>query len=139
MTGFGQQHDIGAFIKPEIGTKPEASTGGAVNGASIDRQGFESCVLAAHSGAVTGGPSAQTVDSKLQDSPDGSTGWVDITGAAITQITAVDTIERKNVDLAAVKRFIRVVTTVGFTGGTSPDLGVAAVVLLGGATELPTA
>lgn len=129
--------DIGSLVKAVLGNVPVAAAAGTRNGAAIDRQGFYSCVLTAISGAVTGAPTAQTLDAKLQDSADGSTGWADITGAAIAQITAVNTLAQKDVNLSAAKRWIRVVETVGFTGGTSPTLGAAEAVVLGGADTLP--
>ncbi len=129
--------DIGSYIKLVAGVSPRAAVAGAVNGDTIDRQGFDSCVIHARSGAVTGAPTAQTYDLKLQESSDGSTGWTDVVGAAITQITAVDASQEKGVNLLGCKRYIRVVATVGFTGGTSPTLQIASAVALGGATELP--
>ena len=131
--------DIGAGLKLLKGTPPAASAAGAVNGAAINRQGFESCVLHAGSGAATGSPTTQALDAKLQDSADGSTGWADLSGAAITQITAVNSEAHVNVNLRAAKQFIRVVTTVAFTGGTAPTLGNEAAVVLGGIDTKPPA
>jgi len=129
--------DIGAYIKVLAGFSPQAAAGGAINGAAIDRMGFQSAVLHGRTGAATGTPTAQTYDLKLQDSADGSTGWTDIAGAAITQITAVDSEAEVNVNLAGAKKYIRAVGTVTLTGGTTPTLQVASAVVLGGASELP--
>lgn len=134
--------NVGSELKVATGNVPVAASAGTRNGAAIDRQGFLSCVLVAVSGAVSGSPSAQTLDAKLQDSADGSTGWADYVPAgagsgAITQITAANTLARKNIDLSKAKRHIRVVEVVGFTGGTSPTLGAQEVVVLGGADVLP--
>lgn len=130
-------NDVGAYVKPVIGNVPVASAAATLNGSSIDRSGYHSCVLFAQSGAATGSPTAQTLDAKIQDSDDGSTGWADVTGAAITQNTAVNSSAKKSVNLQAVKRYTRVVATVAFTAGTSPTLGVSTAVVLGGARELP--
>lgn len=129
--------DIGAYVKAQAGINPQDSAAATINGAAIDRQDFDSCVLHAAAGAATGTPTAQTVDAKLQDSADGSTGWADIAGAAITQITADNGEAEKDVVLSGAKRYIRAVITVGFTGGTSPKIPVAASVVLGGGRELP--
>lgn len=129
--------NIGASVKVVAGFSPQAAVAGAINGAAIDRLGFRSAVLHARSGAVTGAPTAQTYDVKLQDSADGSTGWADIPGAAITQITAANAEAEKDINLAGAKRYIRVVGTVGFTGGTSPTLQVASALVLGGPAAEP--
>jgi hypothetical protein len=147
------ERNIGAYIKASKGINPANTSAGTVNGAAIDRAGigggtlFHSCVLHGACGAATGSPSAQTVDNKLQDSADGSTGWADITGAstgwaditgaALTQLTADNGEAEKDVDLSSAKRYIRVVNTVDFTGGTSPAIPVAAEVVLGGSEQLP--
>jgi len=144
--------DGAAWLSPQIGTAPAASAAGSVNGAAVDRvlpgvaPGLAlSCDLVAQTGAATGGPTTQTLDAKIQDSPDGSTGWADYippgaaSVAAIPQITAINTLARKRVDLSGARRYIRVVTTVGFTGGSSPTLGNAVVVELCGLENPPTA
>jgi len=129
--------DIGSYIKALAGFSPQAAAAGTINGAAIDRAGFQSAVLHGRTGAVTGTPTAQTYDLKLQESADGSTGWTDIAGAAIAQIAAANTEAEVNVNLAGAKRYIRVVGTVTFTGGTTPTLQVASTLVLGGASKLP--
>lgn len=122
----------------EAGIDPEDASAGAINGGAVDRfaasppRGGMSAVLHVSCGAATGGPSAQTVDGKLQDSGDGSTDWQDI-ATAITQLTADDTdANSPNVNLANKRRHIRAVVTVGFTGGSAPTIPVAAVIAFGG-------
>lgn len=128
--------DIGAHVAAKLGTAPAAASAGTRTSAAIDRQGFNSCVLVAVSGAVSGSPTAQTLDAKLQESDDQST-WSDVPGGAIAQITAANSIAEKDVNLRGRKRYIRVSETVGFTGGTSPTLGAASFVILGGADKEP--
>lgn len=135
---------IGSELDVKVGTVPAAVAAGTRNGAAINRftaaGRANSCVLFANSGAETGSPSARTLDAKLQDSADGSTGWADIAGASITQITAASSSTRKNVSLASAKQYIRAVETVAFTGGTAPTLGASSAVVLGGFDGLlPTA
>ncbi len=138
MGGLALLRDIGAYVKSINGVFPFARTAGAVNGAAINRLGFDSCVLHTVSGAATGSPTGQTLDAKLQDSADGSTGWADLVPAiAITQIVADDTEEQVDADLSGHKKFIRVVQTVTLTAGTSPTLPCASSVVLGGAVEVP--
>lgn len=136
------QTDSGAFVKTVKGIPVTNASAGAINGAAIDRQGFLSCELWHAAGAATGTPTSRTVDAKLQDSADGSTGWADYNpdgagSGAAAQLTANDTEARKAVNLASAKRWIRVVETVAFVGGTSPAIPVAAAVVLGGADALP--
>ncbi|NIU01091.1 MAG: hypothetical protein GWN01_09250 [Nitrosopumilaceae archaeon] len=137
--GLGRMRDIGAALKTVLGVSPQNNAGSAINGPAIDRTGFESCVLSAMAGSTTGSPTSFTVDAKLQESADGSTGWADISGAAISALTAVDTEGDVDIDLSGVKKFVRAVVTPAFVGGTSPTVDVAATVVLGGAQEVPAA
>lgn len=130
---------VGSYIKTVVGVAAAASAAGARNGAAIDRDGYDSCVLFAQAGAATGAPTTRTLDAKIQESEDGTTGWTDVEGAAIAQIAADNGSAKVNVDLSGVQRYIRVVQTVGFTGGTSPALPNSAAVVLGGPDELPAA
>lgn len=136
--------DIGGQLTAKVGNVPALASAGTRNGAAIDRQSFHSGLLVAKSGAIAGAPTAQTLDAKIQDSDDGSTNWNDYKPdgtnvAAITQITAANTIARKAFNLMRAKRFIRVVEIVAFTGGTTPTIGAEETVVLGGAHEQPPA
>lgn len=133
-------HGIGSHIKLAVGTPP-ASAAGTVNGAYIDRLGFDSCVLEAVAGAATGGPSGQTLDARLQHSDATGSGFVDfVPGAAgsgaVAQIAADSTRKRKSIDLRGAKRYIRVVNVVALTGGTTPTWPNYVGVILGGADSL---
>lgn len=131
------QRDFGQYGAAKKTINPANAPAGTITGSAIDRQGFLSAIFHVACGAASGSPTARTVDAKLQDSADGSTGWADISGAAIAQITADNSEQEINVDLSGVKRYIRAVVTVGFTGGTSPAIPVAATVVPGGADALP--
>ena len=136
---LSQARNVGDYVKLVTGVAPANSAAGAVNGAAIDRLGYESCVLRANTGAASGSPTVQTIDAKLQESDDGSTGWADITGAAVTQIAADATAAEVDVDLSGVKRYIRAVRTTAFTGGISPAWPNSVEVVLGGPVEVPAA
>jgi hypothetical protein len=75
-------------------------------------------------GAVTG--TTPTLDGKIQDSTDGSTGWADVSGYTFTQVTASDSQQSLNVDTRGVKQYIRYVGTIG---GTTPSftMGITAI------------
>lgn len=137
MSGFDMQRNIGAYAKVVRGVSPANATASTITGPAIDRQGFESCILAHSCGAATGSPTARTVDCKLTHSDTSGGTYTDVAGAAATQLTADDTDAEKNVSLIGVKRFLKVVQTVAFTGGTAPAIPVEATVVLGGAVELP--
>lgn len=141
--GFSTLHNIGSYVVPVTSVFPESAPAGTINGASIDRQLHNlpnSCVLHQIVGAETGAPTATSVQTKLQDSPDNST-WNDYkAGTQTVQETAVLTATNGEntaaIDLGGANRFIRAVTIVSFTGGASPAIMVAADIILGGEREL---
>ena len=134
--------DIGGYVKVVQGLPPLANVAATRNGASIDRRGYNSCVLVSHAGAVTGSPSAQALDVKLQDSADGTT-FADISTSIVTaafsqKTTGTAELRELNIPLEGVRRYVRVVEVVGsFTGGTSPTFPHSACVVLGGKDTLP--
>jgi hypothetical protein len=139
-------HNIGALISARVGTGLGAArAAGTVNGAAIDRKpiggtGFDSAKLVVITGAESGSPTARSSACTIQDSDDGTGGWVNYTpphGVATLTVAAASSIGEVSVDLSSAKRFIRVVDVVAFTGGTSPTLFASSVVVLGGADELP--
>ncbi len=131
---------IGEHVAAKVAIRPVAQAAATVNGLAIARGDAPSCVLLHATGSETGAPSARTVASKLQDSSDGSTGWVDIPGAAVGDLTAINTEARAAISLlGSTKDFIRVVTTVSFTGGTAPTIVIAATLVLGGQRTRPAA
>jgi hypothetical protein len=143
MSDMVQQRNIGALIQAVTSVEPQSSAAATINGAAIDRQAHsmaESCVLHTAVGAVGGAPSAVSVQSTLQHSPDNST-WANFlydgtNTAQDTAIAAANTEHNYAVDLTLANRYIRVVTVVGFTGGTSPTVLVNADVILGGENTL---
>lgn len=140
---FATQHNIGSYVVPVTGVFPQNAAAGTINGASIDRQAHNlpnSCVLHQVVGAETGAPTTASVQTTLQHSPDNST-WSNFEiGTTVQQTAALAAANSENtaaIDLGGAYRFIRPVTVVAFTGGTSPEIQVAAGVVLGGERELP--
>jgi hypothetical protein len=115
-------------LRFQIGTPIAASAAGAVLGTGVDHLGANFVVLEAETGAVTGAPTTQTLDAKVQHSDTQGGTYTDFqpgggaAAGAISQITTVSTRKRKTIDLRGAKRWVRVSTTTGFTGGTSPTL-----------------
>lgn len=144
MPDIVTQRNIGALIALATSVRPQAASAGTINGASIDRVAHNmagSCVLHQATGASTGTPTTISVQSTLQHSPDNST-WSNYEpdGATVQQTAALTAVNSDNavaVDLTNANRYIRSVTVVAFTGGTSPTVLVAADVALGGAPVLP--
>jgi len=130
------KRDIWRMIKCEIGIDPDDSIAATIEGAAINLNysagGGESVVLHVACGAATGGPSAQTVDGKIEQSADGSTSWTDV-GDAITQLTGDDEDgESPGINLSTLQKYIRANIVVGFTGGSTPTIPVAATLVIGG-------
>jgi len=92
------------------------------NGSAVDILNYEGQAAAILQSAAGTGTSP-TLDVKLQDSADGSTGWADITGATFTQVTnAAPSAQAVKFNASAARRYIRAVATVG---GTTPSFACA--------------
>ncbi|MBN1253986.1 MAG: hypothetical protein JXA50_01765 [Deltaproteobacteria bacterium] len=129
--------DLGNEVKTLMAVKPQNQSGdGAVTGEEVDRLGFENCVIGFNAGAATGTPSAVAIACKLQECATSGGSFTDISGATVT-IDAESQHKQLNVKLAGVKRYIKAVMTVAFTGGSSPTIDVGASIVLGNAKEVP--
>ena len=126
-------------VKSLVTVRPTNAAAGAQTAEAVDTMGYNTAMVVIEVGAASGSPTAQTVDAKVQESDDGSTGWTDVDGAAITQITADDQSALIRVEGLGTgrKRYLRVLATVGFTGGTSPAIPVTASIALGRAFNEP--
>lgn len=136
----------GAEIKIVQGVLPSAAAAGTVTGANnttgVDRKGFNFAVIDVEAGAVTGAPTSQTLDVKIQHSSAVGGTYTDfVPGAsgsgAVAQLTAANTRKRKTIDLRGALPFVRLSATTAFVGGTSPTWFQAATLILGGADSLP--
>lgn len=123
-------HNLGENIKTGLALEPIADDG-AQTGVVIDRKGFYGAVFTTVVGLATGSPSAQTVDTKIQECDTSGGSYTDISGATMTQITADSLGGEINLDLNSIKRYIKVVTTVALTGGSTPKLPVGVTYVLG--------
>jgi hypothetical protein len=142
MSSPNQLHSIGDYVIALQAIPPQSSVAATINGNTIDRLPRNyplSCVIHEAIGAISGAPSATGVSTKIQQSPDGST-WSDYasTGSG-PALTAANTDTGVPVDLSSAMRFVRVVMTVAFTGGTTPAALVAADLIIGGETRLAAA
>lgn len=129
-------------IKPLAGTAPTAHSGTtAVNSAIIDRQGFDSAVILVSAAQTTSNPTVATITPKIVHGNASNLSDVgDVTlNTAITAIEcdAAAAFVAYQVDLRGMKRYIRVVTTPAFTGGTSPEIAASVGFVLSDANIEP--
>jgi hypothetical protein len=122
----------GEWFAPAIGILPSPQVASTVNGPAVARTG--SMTVVAMTGVTTGTPSSFTVTIKLQDSPDGTTDWVDVSAAALPVITTINTLAELNWPMS-VRAFVRAVSIVTFVAGTAPTVQVAAIILMGDRTR----
>jgi len=93
-----------------------ASRNADANSSGIDVSAYDGVGIVVFEAANSSGTSP-TCDFKLQESDTSGGTYTDISGAAITQITTVASVQKIAFEVAAAKKFIRGVLDVG---GTSP-------------------
>lgn len=131
--------DTGGDILSKGSLRPQVVSGSsAVNGVTIDRKGFQSGVFTILAGAVAGVPTSFSMAIKVQHSDAANfAGPADVTTAenndtAVTAtLTAINTDAEINVDFRILKRYVRIVLTPTFVGGSSPELLVGGSITLG--------
>ena len=92
---------------------PVSQGAGTVTSGAVDMSKFHRTIFALMVGNIGG---AGTVDAKLQQSANGSSGWTDVTGSNITTVTAsnkIVTLEIRYDQLTAGQRYVRLSVTVG--------------------------
>ncbi|MGO9038547.1 MAG: hypothetical protein ACLPV2_09865 [Steroidobacteraceae bacterium] len=141
---FSTLKNLGDLAIALQSVSPQSAVAGTLNGASIDRFSHNlplTCLLHHAVGAISGAPSAMTVSTTIQNAPDNST-WTnylyDGTHQAVVQaLTAANTDAQASFDLTMAQRYVRAVTTISFTGGSTPSVIVAADIVLGGENMPP--
>ncbi len=97
---------------------PTAARTATVNGAALNVRDFLGRTKVILDSSIGSG-TAPTLDVKLQDSPDGTTGWADI-GAAFAQVTdAAASLQSIGVPIDRQDVFIRAVATITGSAGQS--------------------
>lgn len=126
-------------IRSIVSVRPVASTGATHNGVAVDTLGYNSGMAVIEIGAATGAPTSLTVDAKVQESDTSGGTYTDVSGAAITQQTAGSKSAQIRVEGLGTsrKRFLRLVVTTAFVGGTSPTIPVVGTIQLGRAYKQP--
>lgn len=94
-----------------------------VTGSAVDVRSYKGGLLIEQLVGVVSG-TTPTLNGKIQTSADGSTGWVDITGATFAQVTATDSFLDIGINVRETLGYIRYVGTIA---GTTPSftMGVA--------------
>lgn len=133
--------DMFHSAKAVQGNVPILSGAATLTGDAIDRQGYMSAMLVVSVGAATGTPSSFTVDVHLHESTASGSGFdnceTDVGTTSITQITTENQIVMLRVNLQNAERYLKVITDVTVSGGSSPKVPVSTVLLLGDADTNP--
>lgn len=131
--------DTGSEVKTVRALSPQSDSGGsAVNGAAIDRMGYDSLVATVITGAISGSPTTTSMAVKVQHCDTSGGTYADVTDATAT-ITAADSVAEINVDCRALKRYVRVTETTTFSGGSTPAVLVGGTIALGQPSVGPAA
>jgi hypothetical protein len=114
-------HDVANQAILGVGAAPQTATATVTGSAGDMVNGDGPCVAIQQVGAVSG--TSPTLAGKIQESPDGSTGWADIANAAFAAVTATGNYQA--VTFERTQRYLRYVGTIG---GTSPSFALAVVI-----------
>ncbi len=128
-------------VAPRVSVVPGSFSGTtARNGSGVDTMGFADARAVCHVGAATGTPDSYTVTWKIQESSDNgsSDAFADVSG--LTAVCDADnelvTIDIPNVGTVR-ERYLRVVGTPAFTGGSTPTVPGVGIIELGKAVDEP--
>jgi hypothetical protein len=104
----------------------------------IDRFNYRDAIIHGLVANVTGTPTAQEVEFKLQHSETDVAGdFVDVNIQGIQSAFTVTADGELHVNLDGFKQYIRVVATANFTGGTTPKADLVGTVVLGNIVSNP--
>lgn len=109
-------------VKTIEAIEPQANTGAAITGDTVDRLGYQSAVLHYHAAAASGTPDTATTAIVIQHGAasgmgDATTFYTCETALDI-DAAAVD--KQYTIDLAGAKRYIRVIADATYSGGSTP-------------------
>ncbi len=125
-----QQLQLQTALDPDAYASGAATTTGAPE---IDTRGFTECAFIVMAGDLG---SSGTVDVQIQESATSGSGYTDITGAAITQLTQAGSDDNKHVVIRLdLRKRLRYLITEFTIGTAASDLAIACV--LAGGNEFP--
>jgi len=135
-------------IRNATSVAPQSFTGSTpATGLSVDTLGYDNAKVHVYGAQASGSPTAASLVAKVQESADGSTNWADaldntgtvigFTVSALQTAAAPGAARIEGLGLNR-KRYLRVVVTPAFTGGTSPAILAYGEIVFGGdAQQLP--
>jgi hypothetical protein len=97
-----------AALSTPIQLAAAASNASTLTGAAVDLIEYDLPIVITQNHGVSTG----TLDGKIQDSDDGTTGWADVAGAVFTQSTTTADIKSMMLNAGNCRRFIRYVGTI---------------------------
>lgn len=95
-------------LSTALNLAPAASQASTFTGAAVDLIEYDYPIVIEQNHGVSTG----TLDGKIQDSADGSTGWADVPGAAFAQSTTTADVQRMMLNAGNIRRYIRYVGTI---------------------------
>jgi hypothetical protein len=140
FSAYDDVHQVSSIIPQSL------SGSSAVDGVSVDTEGYDNAKLHVYAAEASGSPSAASVVVTLQESADGSTNWANaldntgtVIGFTLSGLQAAAGVNAARVEGLNLnrKRYLRVVVTPSFTGGTSPATLVYGELVFGGAQQVP--
>jgi hypothetical protein len=141
FSAYDDIHQVSSIIPQSV------SGSSAVDGTSVDTQGYDNAKLHVYSAEASGSPSAASLAVTLQESPNGTDTWTNaldntgtVIGFTLTGLQAAAGVNAARIEGLTLnrKRYLRVVVTPTFTGGSSPAvLAYGEIVFGGGAQQLP--
>jgi hypothetical protein len=141
FSAYDDIHQVSSIIPQSV------SGASAVDGVSVDTEGYDNAKLHVYSAEASGSPSAASLAVTLQESPDGTDTWTNaldntgtVIGFTLTGLQAASGVSAARIEGLNLnrKRYLRIVVTPTFTGGTSPAvLAYGEIVFGGGAQQLP--
>lgn len=105
--------------------KAQSATATA-NGTGVDISSYVGNILVILNAAAATAGSSPTLDVKIQDSADNSS-FADVSGYTFTQVTNADSLQGLSIDTRNLRKYIRVVITIGGTSSPAFPVAISAV------------
>lgn len=137
--------EVMSEIRTLTAIRPQNVSGQSVDiaGYVIDKRYFESCVFSILVGETSGTPTNFSSNFRVQDSEDGTT-FADVSGATFAILSGQLTGHRPmllsgeiGLDLKGRNRYLRLVARNSFLAGSSPNIALGAVCVLGESKVMP--
>ena len=141
FNAYDDVHNVSSIIPQSV------SGSAAVDGVGVDTEGYDNAKLHCYAAEASGSPSAASLAVTLQESVDNST-WTNaldntgvVIGFTLTGLQAAAGVNAARIEGLNLNRhrYLRIVVTPTFSGGSSPAVLVYGEIIFGGgAQQLPT-